>query len=84
MTLDESIRTEDFNEKRFYYNGKWTTLGPKSCKIFLIMYGIADTEGNVNTSLKDLSDRSGISVTTIRRAIQELRNADILDVSHVG
>ncbi|MBX9999585.1 helix-turn-helix domain-containing protein [Priestia aryabhattai] len=59
-----------------------TTLEPKACKVFLIMFSMADDKGFVDTSLSDLSKRSGMSITTIRKAIEELKGCEILEVNH--
>ncbi|MDC7781857.1 helix-turn-helix domain-containing protein [Priestia megaterium] len=59
-----------------------TTLEQKACKVFLIMFSMADNNGYVNTSLSDLSKRSGMSITTIRKAIEELKCLKILEVNH--
>lgn len=64
-----------------YMIGK--SMEAKSCKVFLLMLSLADAEtGKVDTSLKDLHRRSGMAVTTIRRAITELCETGLLEVSH--
>lgn len=64
----------------FYKIG--TTLEPKACKIFLIMYGLADNNGKVNTSLADLHKKSNMSISTIRSALKELQKNKILKINH--
>jgi len=63
----------------FYKVGE--ILEPKSCKILLLMFGISDDNGNVSTSLTDLEKRSGMSISTIRRALKELENKRILTIT---
>lgn len=64
----------------FYKMG--TNLEPKACKILMIMYGISDENGNVNTSLTDLQQRSNMSISTIRSALKELEQKGILEINH--
>ncbi|QPA30056.1 helix-turn-helix domain-containing protein [Thermaerobacillus caldiproteolyticus] len=64
----------------FYKMG--TNLEAKACKILMIMYGISDENGNVNTSLTDLQQRSNMSISTIRSALKELEQKGILEINH--
>lgn len=57
-------------------------LEAKACKILIIMYGISDDYGNVFTSLTDLQLRANMSITTIRSALRELEEKEILMITH--
>lgn len=63
--------------KKYFFDAG-VNLESKSCKILMIMYGISDEEGNINTSLSDLQLKSGMSINTIRSAIKELEEKQIL------
>ncbi|WP_163100074.1 helix-turn-helix domain-containing protein [Peribacillus alkalitolerans] len=58
-------------------------LDAKACKILILMIGMSDSEtGMINTSLSDLHKKTKMAVTTIRRALDNLKDAGVLEVSH--
>ncbi|WP_108669135.1 hypothetical protein [Peribacillus acanthi] len=58
-------------------------LDAKACKILIVMIGMSDSEtGIVNTSLSDLHKKTKMAVTTIRRALENLKDIGVLEVSH--
>lgn len=56
-------------------------LEAKACKVLLIMYGISNENGYVNTSLNDLHQRSNLSKSTISSALKELQLKGLLKIN---
>lgn len=59
-----------------------TEFESKTCKMLLVLYGMSNDDGKIDTSLNDLRIRTGLSINTIRGAIKELLEADIIEVFH--
>ena len=65
----------------YYLLGKELT--PKACKILILLIGLCDIEtGKIETSLADLHERTGVAVSTIRKALDELQQIGVLEVEH--
>jgi hypothetical protein len=71
---------QEEQKKRAYKLG--ITLEAKACKLLFILYGLSNDEGYIDTSLSDLNVRTGMSVTTIRGAMQELVKSNLLEIEH--
>lgn len=81
-----SIKKEFFlmgdNELKSLFYKMGINLEAKACKILIIMYGISDDDGNVDTSLTDLQQKSNMAISTIRSALKELEEKGILKITH--
>lgn len=81
MTHTQFFITNIYSIENIYWLA--TKLEPKSCKLFLVMLATANEEGYINTSLSDLSNKTGMSILTIRKAIKQLKTLKVLEVNYI-